>query len=343
MSGVYSSQLLSGPRGRRLLLELASSRNEVLEKLLIQSVAGGLDSHIRAQVIVELGRSVAAVEAEPPNEYELLLALRETVASAQYWQSPDIEDALLSQQSVAAALRPLAKAVAEVVPQWWSSDMGGQQRRVQEETAIPFSDPAAWEAAAGVQQWYRRAMAEELHSQQHDTDPEAEISGMWWSTPAHEAVPATTRSLGDLGPVGLWAQEDMSVSQHAVTWPIEIVGPSKVLEIRSAADYVKLVERYPLRMTRSRLHDWYRVTGSVDEWFIPHWGLIAKEYEAVHLSAVAYLETATRRLPIAGGSTMLAGWSPDVTYWIGNCVVGGSSPQEWEHKAVGNGDLWLAA
>lgn len=343
MSGVYSSQLLSGPRGRRLLLELASSRHEPLEKLLIQTVASGVNSGIQGQVIVELGRSVPAITAEPPNEYEMLLALRETVASAQYWQAPDVEDALLTHKSVSAALRPIAEVVAEVVPDWWVGDMGGQQRRVQDEFAMPLSDPAAWRAGAGVQQWYRRAMAEELHSQQHDPNPENDISGMWWSTPAHESIPATTRSLGDLGPVGLWAQEDMSISQYAITWPIDIIGSSRILELRTAADYVNLVERYPLRMTRSRLHDWYRVTGTVDEWFIPHWGMIAKDYDAVHLTTVAYLEAATRRLPIAGGSTMLAGWSPDVTYWIGNCVVGGSRPQEWQHKSVGNGDLWLAA
>ncbi|WP_435299049.1 hypothetical protein [Timonella sp. A28] len=343
MNGIFPNQLLSGPRGRRLILELACARNEKLEELMFANVMNELDSGGRARIVVELARSTAQIEQSPPDEFELLLALRESVSRAMYWQAPDTEDELLAHPSIVAALRPLAAILAPLCPTWWTSPMAPGQRRIQDPEGMDLDSNASWQAGAGIRQWYQAALAEELHSQDFIPDPQANYTGMWWSTPAHPSIPATTQVLGELGPVALWAQEDQINADYAVSYPISLIGPCRVLEIATAQDYVNLVEKYPLRMTRSRLHDWYRVTGVSDEWFIPHWGLIAKEYEAVHLTTAGYLETATRRLQVAGGSTMLAGWSPDVTYWIGNCAVAGGRPEEWQHTKGGTTNLWLAA
>ncbi|WP_019147164.1 hypothetical protein [Timonella senegalensis] len=343
MSGLFPNQLLSGPRGRRLLLELACARNQTLEELMYVNYVSELTAGDRARVVVELARATAQLEQSPPNEFELLLALRESTARAMYWQEPDSEDKLLAQPTIISALRPLAAILAPFSPSWWTSPMGAGQRRIQDAGGIDLNQNEAWQAGAGVRQWYQMAMAEERHSEDFIPDPRANYTGMWWSTPSHPSVPVTTQLIDGLGPVGLWTQEDQIQSEFAVTYPITLIGPCRVLEITNTQDYINLVERYPLRMTRSRLHDWYRVTGATDEWFIPHWGLIAKDYEAVHLTTAAYLETATRRLPVMGGSTMLAGWSPDVTYWVGNSAVLGGRAEEWQHQRGEATDHWLAA
>ncbi|WP_377466659.1 hypothetical protein [Populibacterium corticicola] len=334
---------MAGPRGRRLLLEIACARNPKLEELMFSNLIEPLDSTGRARVVVEFARSTALLEKEPTTQLELLLALRESVDRAMYWQAPDAEDKLLAQPQVASALRPLAVAVSPYCPDWWVDAMAPGQQRVQPANSPSIEYQEAWQAGAGVRQWYSQAIADETAAQTYIPDPAANYTGMWWSTPAHYSVPATTRVLDGLGPVALWAQEDTQTPQYAVSYPISLIGPCRVLEITSAHDYARLVEKYPMRMTRSRFHDWYRVTGSVDEWYIPHWGLIAKDYEAVHLTTAAYLEGATKRIPISGGSTLMAGWSPDVTYWVGNCAVLGGRPEEWQLAAQGSNNLWLAA
>lgn len=325
------------------MLELACARNPKLEELMFSSLIGGLDSTGRARVVVELARSTALIEQQPPSEIDLMRALTETVNRALYWQEPDTEDQLLAEPQIVAALRPLATAVAWFAPEWWTDTMATGQQRMQDPTTPSLEYQEMWQAGAGVRQWYAHAVGEETHAQTYIPDPQANYTGMWWSTPAHQSVPATTRVVDGLGPVSLWAREDTATPEYAVTYPISLIGPCRVLEISSAQDYVRLVENYPLRMTRSRFHDWYRVTGAVDEWYIPHWGLIAKDFEAVHLTTAAYLEIATRRIPVLDGATMMAGWSPDVTFWVGNCAVLGGAPEEWRHESAGSKEHWLAA
>lgn len=343
MDGVYPNRLLAGPRGRRLLLELACMRNSRLEELMFTNLINPLDPGGRSRVVVEIARATAELEIAPPTELELLMALQETVGRALYWQEPDSEDQMLALQQMSAALRPLAAVVAQHSPQWWTATMGAGQQRLQPLAGPTMEYQEAWQAGAGVRQWYSQAVEEENRSQAHIPDPSMNYTGMWWSTPIHYSVPATTRVLGDFGPVALWAQEDKAKTDNAFSYPISLIGPCRVLEINSAQDYARLVEQYPLRMTRSRFHDWYRVSGSVDEWYIPHWGLIAKDYEAVHLTTAAYLEGATKRIPISGGSTMMAGWSPDVTFWVGNYAVLGGAAEHWQQTIYGNQELWLAA
>lgn len=343
MSGLLPNRLFAGPRGRRLLLEIACVRNPQLEELMYANLVSRLDSNGESRVIVELARATALLEQYPPTEYELLGALQETVSRAMYWQAPDPEDQLFAQPRMASALKTVAEVVAQHAPRWWTEPLANEQFRVQAIPGPSMEQHEAWQAGAGVRKWYAQTVQDEIAAQSNIPDPSANYTGSWWSTPAHFSVPTTTRMLGDLGPVGLWAQEDSAASKHAVAYPVMLIGASRILEINSAHDYARLVEAFPLRVTWSRYHDWYRASGSVDEWFIPHWGLIAKEYEGVHLTTAAYLEGATKRIPVSGGSTMIAGWSPDVTIWTGNCAVLGGAPTEWTQAQDGSREFWLAA
>lgn len=341
MNGIYSHQLLAGPRGRRLLLELACLRNVELEALMYAHVSQGLDAAGRVKVIVELARSASTFESQPPSTRELVQALGETTRAAKYWQGADAEDQLLALDPIKNALRKLSQVVSENAPDWWSERAATPQFRLQSPHMEPLADPGLWHPSAGIRDWYTNTVAEER--QLAATEVQPDYTGMWWSTPAHPSVPFTTRNLGQDGPVGLWAQEDHPAMDNAVVYSVEAHDDSKVLEIASVHDYSALVEQYPLRLTASRNSDWYRVTGQHEEWFIPHWGLIAQEYDAVHLTVATYLEGATKRIGLRNGATMIAGWSPDATYWLTNKLHRADDGSQWNHHRVDTQEIWLAA
>ena len=63
---------------------------------------------------------------------------------------------------------------------------------------------------------------------------------------------------------------------------------------------------------------WYDTTGEYRDWFIPDWVSVAADYDAVHLTMMAYLTTPGIAIPLSAnsGATVLAGWDPDATFWI---------------------------
>lgn len=88
-------------------------------------------------------------------------------------------------------------------------------------------------------------------------------------------------------------------------------------EVRNADDWAELCRRYPFEVTASRGHDWYRVTGRAGRWLLPDWGRVAQEWDAVHLTAWAYLTAATREIRVDDEyASVIGGWAPDETYWL---------------------------
>ena len=104
---------------------------------------------------------------------------------------------------------------------------------------------------------------------------------------------------------------------------------SRIYEISGPGDWVQLVSRYPLDVTRSRRHDWWRVTGWSGRWLIPDFTAAAVDYDALHLSVIGYLTTAGRALPVGDARTMLAGWDPDKTWWLADVLSGDGRPERW--------------
>jgi hypothetical protein len=90
------------------------------------------------------------------------------------------------------------------------------------------------------------------------------------------------------------------------------------------------VDRYPLDVTGSRRHDWWRVTGWAGRWLIPDYAAAAADWDAVHLSVAGYLTTAGIALPVGDGArTMLAGWDPDATGWLADVLTGTGALEDW--------------
>jgi hypothetical protein len=90
------------------------------------------------------------------------------------------------------------------------------------------------------------------------------------------------------------------------------------------------VARYPLEVPRSRRHDWFRATGEDDHWAIPDYAAVAAEYDGIHLSVMGYLRTAGRALGTGEPRTVLAGWSPDATWWLTPAATPAGPLTRWQ-------------
>ncbi|SDY63785.1 hypothetical protein SAMN05660209_03348 [Geodermatophilus africanus] len=135
-------------------------------------------------------------------------------------------------------------------------------------------------------------------------------------------------------PAGLQLVEDSLGWESARSWPVSPPAQTaRVLEVTGPVAWVTLVERFPLDVTASRRHDWWRATGRDSAWAIPDWAAVAEEFDAVHLTVDGYLATAGRALPVrtpdGPAGTVLAGWDPGATWWLTDVLPGLGEPTDW--------------
>lgn len=356
--------LLAGPRGRRLSLELARTMVEGTEagQAYIHAAhmaAYGLDPGRGTSVVMLLSAGAPREEPEPPGpvtpdevaallgrvrltSYDddgLLAALVATVDSARYWQEPDGEDVLAAVPEMRAALERVGVGmIAGSVPAWWAAplDRAAQWSVMFDLAREPTADGTARERLA---HWREAELRQEAEAQvERPADVHANWSGHWWSTPPPELT-GTTRSLGERGPVGLWLVEDGAGWDRAAAIPVPVPDDAVVLEIDEPAAWADLCRRFPLEVTASRRHDWYRVTGVDGAWVIPDWSRVAEAYDGVHVTVAGYLATAGRAVPVDDGcATVLAGWGPDETCWLTDAVRAddvGPERQVWSRRDDG--------
>jgi hypothetical protein len=201
----------------------------------------------------------------------------------------------------------------------------------------PPGDPLATTDTAGkLANWRAVTVADELGARSWPADPAAPLSGMWWSIPLH--LPATTRNLPSLGATKLALVEDSLGWSQARVSAVTPRDGCRIYEITGAGAWAALVARYPLDVSRSRRHDWWRATGETGSWAIPDWEAVARDFDGVHLTVWAYLTTAGRA--ISGGEfrTVLAGWDPDETYWLTDVLRDDRYSTDWVAK--GDGGWW---
>lgn len=327
--------LLVGPRGRRLCLELAmgldpSVRSIVFwlahdldpgkgtSRVLITVTSGEGPDQPPRPAMADLMTSLASLDVTRIDSGAIERALAAAVDTSRPWQEPDGEDILAALPEVQAALAPIAQHVMTASStQWWSDG------RQVEQWAIdwrPADDPAPLtrDPARILAAWARDARAEEVRAEkERPRDPRANWSGTWWSFPY-----GTLQTIGRV-PLGLNLVEDSFGEEHATVIPVRGVG--RTYEVLTAEDWVSLCRTYPLEVTASRRHDWFRCTGYDGVWVIPDWEQIAERWDAVHLTVRAYLSGANRALQVdADTSTVLAGWNPDTTMWLTDLA------REWE-------------
>lgn len=344
-SDVHEAEtLLAGPRGRRLCIELAAQDDRIWTAVVTASrffeVEQGAPYRLMAlygtdpqeeddtgddasavtadETVGGLVRLLEALDLDEPPAWALHAALVQSVDWARYWQEPDGIDVLADQHGVRNALVPLAEKVMQTPSaQSWSALRGVEQWvidwRSPDDPAPLLRDPARILA-----DWAWETRDEEARAAvERPQDPTANWGGTWWSVPL-----ALIHSTGQV-PEGLDLIEDRTGEEQATVIPVRGVG--KTYEVRTEYDWTWLCGRFPLEVTASRRHDWYRTTGRDGRWVIPDWEQVATAFDAVHLTTMAYLSSATRALPVGSATaTVLAGWDPGTTIWLTDVV------REWE-------------
>lgn len=325
--------LLSGPRGRALCWSVALGRHggtAQLHELARSGDVGGA----RAWLLGRAGTMDLAALAATTGELAFLGDLADVVTSAVYWQQPPDEATgrVLAGDAVCDALLPVADAIlAAPGTRWWASPAAlDGQRYAQFLGAHALGPPRLTGAGSLLGAWRSgAAAAEERAALERPDDPAAPWSGHWWSSPSLSGLPVTTRALPGLGAARLVLVEDGMGWRSARCWPLAPRADVRVCEIGGPDAWAELAGRYPLDVSRSRRHDWWRVTGWAGRWVIPDYAAVAADYDAVHVSVAGYLSAAGRALPVGDARTMLAGWDPDATWWLSDVLSPAGPAADW--------------
>ena len=336
-----TTALLNGPRGRRLCLALIGAarlpRSRPLFRRDSEPDLGSLAADLEAAVSATDLTAISSIT----DELALLGALSQSVRAAMYWQEPDDEDRILSRPEIYDLLEPVARSVSgSPAARWWSTGVHLTGQQYTEAVNGPRSGPPPLSGSREqLDNWRLAAEEDEKRSKTRPEDLSAMYSGSWWSTPFPSRLVCTTRGLPGLGAVELVLAEDSSEPRETRCWPLQPNLPARILDLRTPEDWVDLVARYPLDVSRSRRHDWWRTTGTASAWLIPDWVAVALDYDAIHLTVHGYLTTAGRALPVLDACTVLAGWNPDQTFWLTDILTQSGAPTEWSIKQDGHGGM----
>ena len=347
-----ADELLAGPRGRRLCLEilrLSPDRPGVDEARWAVSWAaralaenpgtmiaiGGDASSFTEPEVSPAEAAVALARVEIPELTDALLheALTVVVDLAAYWQPPSGEDELAATAELRPVLERIAAAVIDApVAEWWGSPvLRDAQAMVRWEGERPSEDTPEQIAA----QWREDQVAGGISS----APPIAHVRvcGWWGSTPAVR-LPRSTRVRGAAGPAGLTLVEDSLGWTSALIQPIA-APDGDVIEIDGPDAWAELCRRHPFSVTASRHNVWQWTTGREGVWVQPDWAAVARDAVGVHLTVAGYLTTAGRVIDLGDlGASTVAGWGPDETFWFAP-VEPSAPPQEW----VSDDDGWVRA
>jgi hypothetical protein len=328
-----AEDLLAGPRGRRLCWSLVDPGDHPGWDQVQDAAGAGDLSGLSGQLAACVAQTDLASIAAETGEMELLAAVSASVDAAMYWQEPDDEDLALAGQAVREALLPVARAVtAAPAARWWPAPAPRQLQQYVEWIDDYDHSPVLTGTAAELADWRSETIKDERAARKRPKDPSANYSGHWWSTPRPSRLPSTTRSIPGIGAVGLVLVEDSFDWIEARCWPVQAPPNVRIYEVTNAQDWAELVGRYPLDVSKSRRHDWWRVTGWAGSWLIPDFTAVASDYDAVHLTAAGYLTTAGWAVPVGEARTVLAGWNPDETYWLADVLTHAGPAAHWERQ-----------
>ncbi|MBZ5738829.1 hypothetical protein [Nocardioides mangrovi] len=356
--------LLAGPRGRRLCLEfvlaLAREAATPLAEELLRAVffaAHQLDPGCGVSRVMlsasgeepspampsftpeDVAELVGVLPLTDIDDCLLMDALTAAVDSAQYWQEPDGEDVVAAEPSVQASLTRIAASIASSdAAAWWVEPLS---RTAQYSVAFQDGDSPAstlpGTATEHLERWRSETVTSETRARRdRPPDPHANWSGEWWSTPPRHLT-RTTRSRGTEGALGLRLVEDAHGWDRAFVHPVDVPDTLNVYEVDGPQAWARLCGRFPLEVTASRRHDWFRTTGAAGRWVIPDWSQAAEEFDAIHLTVAGYLATAGRAVAVTEDTaSVLAGWDPDQTYWLTDVVLASAPERTW----IRDDDTW---
>lgn len=316
--------VLRGPRGRRLCLEYVARADEAVSTAVFW-FEREYDSHPGALLRLYVG--------DPPDRWDdpaytaddvvgliddvdltvigedlVRDSFQRSVDLARYWQEPDGRDAVAALPAVRGVLQRVAERLVPMIPRLTAAH-GTVQWAVQWHS-LSAAGPLVRNSAAILAEWTRaQGEAEARAVRQRPSDLRVNVSGAWWSVPY---TLLTTRGT---------VRDALELVEDSLGWQIATIipvgGVGKTLEIGSPEDWAALCREYPMDVTASRRHDWFRVTGRDGKWLIPDWEAVSQRWDAVHLTTLGYLSAATRLIQVDRDyGSVIAGWAPDSTLWL---------------------------
>lgn len=331
----FSASLCTAPRGGSLCFAVAHRVHQPVWSAMLHATWHPEDIERRQLLIAALADVAPASIEQLGATTGFAEAIAESVDEAMYWQEPRDQDLLLRFPEVREALLPIATAIAATATAvGWHSPVDRSQLRATERFQLDGRQPTPpllTGASERLAAWRTSTLDEEAHAQrERPRDLRSNWSGSWWSKPVFADLTSTTRPLPGLGSATLVWEEDSMGFDHAEIWPLDCAPGARVYEVDGPDDWAALVRAYPLEVTASRRHDWYRVTGRDGAWAIPDYPAVAKEWDAIHVTVAGYLTTATRSIQIDDErATVLAGWEPDQTWWLTDTLTNPAPPTRW--------------
>lgn len=335
------TKILEGPRGRQLCVLVAMSvEREQGPATSMETVGpltdayfctevgqpgvsffGGGGGALVASAAADIVAALKNLAVTTPREPQLPEVFEEVVGSARYWQKPDRRDFLFAQPEVVELLKPWAETLG-MLPEaaWWPNMVNVEhQFLVAPERAGSLSVKTpewdSWRHHAGNAEYQARRL--------HLLDPHRSATGAWWSTPMTDGTTPPWPNGPLTGkPLAVTLLEDQYYSEEDAVWA-QVIAPAnpRIYEITGVQDWTDLCRANPLDVSASRRHDWYACTGRAGDWVIPDWSEVAKQWDGIHLPLSAYLELVGRALPVDDQrATVIAGWSPGMTYWLSPLV-----------------------
>lgn len=369
--------LLAGPRGRRMLLELAialDARGEgaARDKSLRQAVhhaawhldpalspvpltttigfsGGGGRTAVPRVSLPRLAKLLRRVQIGELGEELLRTALGDAARYAVHWDAPFAEEALAATPAATAGLRRFADAVASsgLIDQWYGPLDDRAQWAVQwQDESFPEPLDASRSALTAAM---RLLAAEEARERPGRPADPAEAPLSEWASKPPRVVSASTRAAADGAlaggaPLKLYAYEDGFKVVEARVQRLETPEGLSVYEIDSAEAWAELCRTYPLDVTESVRRNWAMTTGRDGAWVIPDWAAVAERFDGVHLQIGAYLSAAGAVIDLDDErASMIAGWDPDETYWLSDRVRYVGDPVQWELDLAVWAPAWRVA
>ncbi|WP_350270532.1 hypothetical protein AAFP32_02645 [Brevibacterium sp. CBA3109] len=209
----------------------------------------------------------------------------------------------------------------------------------------------------GFDAWLGHVLTTETEYR-HDLvkDPNDEVSGEWRSTPP-KGLWTSTSTWPDQTPIGVELVEDDFGLERARACRLRLRPEAHIAEICWPEDWAQLCRRFPLDVTAQRRYVWSETTGRKGRWVIPDWPRVAEEFDGVHVSLAGYLRTAgsvvevgdhslvetSPSLPTIGNTddatvSLMAGWHPDMTFWLNDVVDTVTEVVEWVYD--NDADAW---
>ncbi|MDY0829813.1 hypothetical protein SK224_11840 [Microbacterium sp. BG28] len=335
-------ELLRGPRGRRWCLNCMTGVDESVASEVFWLARerdphpgtllrfGSDETEDPSFTDLDVADAIESADVTAVTPAIARAALAASVDIARYWQEPDGTDVVAALPSVRTSLTTVARRLVALMPELTAS-AAVRQWTVQWCQASE-SAPIAPHAAEILERWTMEQREDERRSsRERPTDPRANWSGTWWSVP-QQLLSSRGTPLAALDMV----EDPMGWTVATV---IPVAGRGEVLEIRSAEDWARLCREYPMEVTASRRHDWFRVTDRDGRWLIPDWERVAQRWDAVHLTALGYLSAATTLIPIDEEyASVIAGWGPDSTIWLTGSARETDGPREQWERAVNSAE-----